>query len=230
MTEHHETIVELLINNGADVNSVKNDGWTPLHTAIFDGRETMAKLLIDNGANPFARTKLQNKSPVDFAGSEGNSEVIYLLEKAARRHQKGKQKKHHHMTSNQAEEHNPTIPLSSGRPTRRSPAAGTIARRSTTTPQEHSTTTTTKGSGQGDDDEGFVIWLDAVFDDDKEDEALLGVHFAVKYSETETLTEELESRIVSNKNIGVVLVGRMFHYLFLTGRILKAVQPSTWPP
>jgi hypothetical protein len=81
----------------------------------------------------------------------------------------------------------PAIPLPSSQQTR-SPPGGTTSG-TTTTPQEHPSKTTEGGKG---DDVEFVIWPDAVFDDDDEEDRL-ALHFAVKYSDTETLTEELES-------------------------------------
>ena len=53
---HGQTeVVQLLIENGADVNIKSGDGSTPLHSAAFFGRADVAKLLLENGANIQAR-------------------------------------------------------------------------------------------------------------------------------------------------------------------------------
>ena len=43
-------LVKLLIQNGADVNTVDEDNWTSLHCATWRGRFDITKLLIQNGA------------------------------------------------------------------------------------------------------------------------------------------------------------------------------------
>ena len=62
---HGQTeIVQLLIENGAEVNIKSGDGATPLHSAAFFGRTDVAKLLLENGANPQARNN-DGETPVD---------------------------------------------------------------------------------------------------------------------------------------------------------------------
>lgn len=38
----HKSMMELLLDNGADINALNNDGDTPLHKAAFIGREVGA--------------------------------------------------------------------------------------------------------------------------------------------------------------------------------------------
>ena len=53
---HGQTeVVQLLIENGVDVNIKSGDGATPLHSAAFLGRVDVAKLLLENGADIKAR-------------------------------------------------------------------------------------------------------------------------------------------------------------------------------
>lgn len=47
----------LLIQLGADVNAVRNDGYTPLHCAVSRGRKKAARTLLKAGADMEARTK-----------------------------------------------------------------------------------------------------------------------------------------------------------------------------
>ena len=62
---HGQTeIIQLLIENGADVNIKSGDGTTPLHSAAFLGRVDVVKLLLDNGADITARNN-DGATPVD---------------------------------------------------------------------------------------------------------------------------------------------------------------------
>jgi ankyrin repeat domain-containing protein 50 len=47
----HETIVELLLNNGADINAQGGDYGNALQAASAGGHETIVKLLLNNGAD-----------------------------------------------------------------------------------------------------------------------------------------------------------------------------------
>ena len=49
---------------GADINGRNKDGNTALHLAAFFGRADVAKLLLENGANPQARNN-DGETPVD---------------------------------------------------------------------------------------------------------------------------------------------------------------------
>jgi ankyrin repeat protein len=46
----HYDIVQLLLENGADINIVSNSGNSPLMKAVEKGNDKVAKLLIDKGA------------------------------------------------------------------------------------------------------------------------------------------------------------------------------------
>jgi ankyrin repeat protein len=48
--EGHKEIVQLLLENDADVNSINKDGETPLHLASVVGHTEIVKLLLKNGA------------------------------------------------------------------------------------------------------------------------------------------------------------------------------------
>ena len=47
----HDSIVQLLLNNGADVNLCEQRGGSPLYIACYFGHTNTMKLLLNNGAN-----------------------------------------------------------------------------------------------------------------------------------------------------------------------------------
>jgi ankyrin repeat protein len=51
------SIVELLIQGGADLDEIDGRGYTPLHRALENGHEAVARFLIDKGADVKARGK-----------------------------------------------------------------------------------------------------------------------------------------------------------------------------
>ncbi|KAH9061947.1 ankyrin repeat-containing domain protein [Lactarius vividus] len=44
-------VAHLLLEHGGDINARRNDLWTPLHIASYNGNLEIARFLIDNGAN-----------------------------------------------------------------------------------------------------------------------------------------------------------------------------------
>lgn len=57
-------VVQLLIENGTEVDIRSGDGTTPLHSAAFLGRADVVKLLLDNGADLKARNN-DGATPID---------------------------------------------------------------------------------------------------------------------------------------------------------------------
>lgn len=52
------SIVQILLQNGAAVDSVTRDNYTALHIAAKEGQEEVASILLDHGASVTATTKV----------------------------------------------------------------------------------------------------------------------------------------------------------------------------
>ncbi|CAG5106298.1 Similar to Gabpb2: GA-binding protein subunit beta-2 (Mus musculus) [Cotesia congregata] len=71
--EGHFTMVQLLINYGADLK------MTPLHWAVEQEHPDVIALLLENGADPNALSKFQ-KTPVSLAYERGRTDFVNLLQ------------------------------------------------------------------------------------------------------------------------------------------------------
>ncbi len=69
-------ICQILIDKGAFVDPVDYNGETPLHLASLKGHEDVARLLLKNGANVYARCKVSSSTPLHLARSK---EVMQTL-------------------------------------------------------------------------------------------------------------------------------------------------------
>ena len=78
-----ETVAILLVH-GADPNiSDKSENFTALMFAAAEGQTEVVRTLLSHGAS-FEKTDDDGESALDFARSNGHTEVVQLLEKAAR--------------------------------------------------------------------------------------------------------------------------------------------------
>jgi len=72
--------VTALIEGGADVNQLDEQGWTPLNFAAGKGDLALVKILVENGADIF-KTGRDLRTPYDIALAAGQVEVVKYLRK-----------------------------------------------------------------------------------------------------------------------------------------------------
>lgn len=69
----------MLLNEGVDVNDKGEDGSTPLIRAVLKGNLTLAKCLIENGADVHAKNPPDDLTSLVLTSQFGNSNMIHLL-------------------------------------------------------------------------------------------------------------------------------------------------------
>ncbi|KAK2792588.1 hypothetical protein FQN52_003093 [Onygenales sp. PD_12] len=79
----HRSVVELLLEKGAELNHFDKKGYSPLLRAAAMGHTETAKLMLEKGADPNTKTEL-NYTPLLLAAKEGHASMLEaLLEKNA---------------------------------------------------------------------------------------------------------------------------------------------------
>lgn len=68
-------MVEFLVEHGADVNRGDNEGWTPLHATASCGFLSIAKYLIEHGAN-VAAVNHDGQLAVDIAEPDEMEDLL----------------------------------------------------------------------------------------------------------------------------------------------------------
>ncbi|KAH0595387.1 hypothetical protein MHUMG1_06562 [Metarhizium humberi] len=80
-TVSNETIVQLLLDKGAKVDSKDEYGWTPLSHAAMRGHKAIVELLLKKGAN-IGSKDFMGQTPLMVAADFGNASIVmFLLEK-----------------------------------------------------------------------------------------------------------------------------------------------------
>jgi ankyrin repeat protein len=74
----HLEVVQLLLNQGADVKAATSSRWTPLHRASENGHRDVVQLLLDRGADVKAATS-SGGTPLHFASANGHRDIVQLL-------------------------------------------------------------------------------------------------------------------------------------------------------
>jgi ankyrin repeat protein len=88
-----DDIVRILCDSGANINLASPSGWTALHCAsrankdaVVRNKEAVVRTLLENGANPEAKTE-DNLTPLDLA--KGQRAIVNLLEEYVKGDKKG---------------------------------------------------------------------------------------------------------------------------------------------
>lgn len=68
-------MVEFLVEHGADVNRGDNEGWTPLHATASCGFLSIAKYLIEHGAN-VAAVNYDRELALDLTETKEMAELL----------------------------------------------------------------------------------------------------------------------------------------------------------
>lgn len=74
----HDTVVKVLLENGAEVDSKDNGGQTPLSLAAENGHEAVARLLLEKDAKLESKDK-KDRTPLSLATKNGHETVVRLL-------------------------------------------------------------------------------------------------------------------------------------------------------
>ena len=75
---HNDRIIKMLIQSGADVNSLDDEGNSPLYKAAKSGHKAIARLLLNADANIEA-TDEEGTTPLREAFQYGHANVVQLL-------------------------------------------------------------------------------------------------------------------------------------------------------
>lgn len=79
----HTTVVELLLANGAEVDSKDKGIRSPLSWAAGENHETIAKLLLANGADASPKD-IDGQTPLTRADTKGYNDMMRLCLKQKR--------------------------------------------------------------------------------------------------------------------------------------------------
>ena len=72
------SVVRLLLEHGADINVQDNNGWTPLHSASYDGALEVVRVLLEHGADVEVK-KNDRMTALQEAAGRGHEKVVELL-------------------------------------------------------------------------------------------------------------------------------------------------------
>ncbi len=71
--------VQRLLDQGAPVNAAQGDGMTGLHWASWNADEGLARMLLEQGADVGAGTRIGHHTPLHLAGQVGAGRLVALL-------------------------------------------------------------------------------------------------------------------------------------------------------
>jgi hypothetical protein len=79
--EDNFAIAKILVENGADVNAIDNEGWTPLMRASLAGNENIVMMLLNNGATGNNLNSVNESAIVHAALSDCNECLSLMFER-----------------------------------------------------------------------------------------------------------------------------------------------------
>ena len=80
-----DELVRLLVQRGADPNQRGINDYTPLHMAVAERRALAVQILLDAGADPDLRTRIDEcETPLEMARTAGLTEIAGILERRGR--------------------------------------------------------------------------------------------------------------------------------------------------
>ena len=82
-SEGHDEVVRLLLERGAEVDALRDSGWTPLTAAIYRGHEAVALILIEAGARRDHESHGENM--YEWAVRHGRERVANVLRRCGQR-------------------------------------------------------------------------------------------------------------------------------------------------
>ncbi len=80
-----DRIVRLLLAFGADPNQRGINDYTPLHMAVAERNALAVQILLDGGADPDLRTRIDDcETPLELAKAAGHADIAAILERKGR--------------------------------------------------------------------------------------------------------------------------------------------------
>lgn len=80
-----DALVRLLLKHGADPNLRGLNDYTPLHVAVAEGNSLAVHRLLEAGADPTLRTRIDEcQTPVEMARAAGATDIVTTLERHGR--------------------------------------------------------------------------------------------------------------------------------------------------
>jgi ankyrin repeat protein len=75
----HVEVAKLLLEMGADVEKVDQNGWTPLYSATYNGHAKVVKLLLDIGKVNVESKDEHGRTPRSWMNENASSIIIVVM-------------------------------------------------------------------------------------------------------------------------------------------------------
>ena len=85
-----DDILKLLLSYGVDPNQRGINDYTPLHMAVAEGNALAVQILLDGGADPELRTRIDDcDTPLEMARASDRADIVAILERRVQPHPSG---------------------------------------------------------------------------------------------------------------------------------------------